>query len=68
VDFHSVPRDGEFGNETWKDGSWKTTGAANVWTMMSADEALGKLVGEVTLPRNATGAPMSYMLTASNTS
>ena len=39
--FHSIPREGEFGNETWKDGSWKTTGAANVWTMMSADEALG---------------------------
>jgi quinoprotein glucose dehydrogenase len=39
--FHSVPIDGEFGNDTWKDGSWKTTGAANVWTMMSADEALG---------------------------
>jgi quinoprotein glucose dehydrogenase len=39
--FHSVPREGEFGNDTWKDGSWKTTGAANVWTMMSADEALG---------------------------
>jgi quinoprotein glucose dehydrogenase len=39
--FHSVPRVGEFGNDTWKDGSWKTTGAANVWTMMSADEALG---------------------------
>ncbi|HWW51899.1 MAG TPA: PQQ-binding-like beta-propeller repeat protein, partial [Verrucomicrobiae bacterium] len=39
--FHSVPRKGEFGNETWMNGSWKTTGAANVWTMMSADEALG---------------------------
>src|SRR5438552_1040461 len=36
-----MPRQGEFGNETWKDGSWKTTGAANVWTMMSADDALG---------------------------
>jgi quinoprotein glucose dehydrogenase len=39
--FHSIPREGEFGNETWKDGSWRTTGAANVWAMMSADEALG---------------------------
>jgi hypothetical protein len=39
--FHSIPREGEFGNGTWKDGSWRTTGAANVWTMMSADEALG---------------------------
>lgn len=39
--FRSVPHEGEFGNETWERGSWKTTGGANVWTMMSADEALG---------------------------
>ncbi len=39
--FHAIPREGEFGNDTWKDGSWKTTGAANVWTMMSADDELG---------------------------
>ncbi len=26
------------------------------------DEATGKLVGEVALPRNATGTPMTYML------
>ncbi|MFZ0590515.1 MAG: pyrroloquinoline quinone-dependent dehydrogenase [Bryobacteraceae bacterium] len=39
--FHAIPRQGEFGNETWKGDSWKTTGATNVWTMMSADEALG---------------------------
>jgi quinoprotein glucose dehydrogenase len=39
--FHSIPKEGEFGNETWKNGSWQTTGSANVWTMMSADEALG---------------------------
>lgn len=26
------------------------------------DKATGKLVGEVALPRNATGAPMTYML------
>jgi quinoprotein glucose dehydrogenase len=39
--FHAIPKEGEFGNETWKNGSWRTTGSANVWTMMSADEALG---------------------------
>jgi quinoprotein glucose dehydrogenase len=39
--FHSIPKEGEFGNETWKNGSWQTTGSANVWTMISADEALG---------------------------
>lgn len=39
--FRSVPGKDEFGNETWDRESWKTTGAASVWTMMRADEALG---------------------------
>src|SRR3954453_2864176 len=39
--FRSPPPEGEFGNETWKEASWKTTGGANAWTMMSADDALG---------------------------
>ncbi len=50
--FRSVPREGEFGNETWKDGSWKTTGAANVWTMMSADEELGYVYLPFSTPAN----------------
>ena len=48
--FHAIPKEGEFGNETWKGGSWKTTGAANVWTMMSADEALGYVYLPVSTP------------------
>lgn len=39
--FRSVPGDGQFGQETWEKDSWKSTGGANVWTMMSADEQLG---------------------------
>jgi quinoprotein glucose dehydrogenase len=39
--FHSVPQEGEFGNETWQDRSWKYSGNTNVWTLMSADEELG---------------------------
>lgn len=39
--FHTVAQAGEVGNDTWQRDSWKTTGAANVWTMMSADDALG---------------------------
>ena len=39
--FHSVPGAGEFGNETWEEESWKTTGSTNVWTLISADEDLG---------------------------
>ena len=39
--FHTIPREGEFGVETWEDESWKTAGSVNVWTMMSVDEELG---------------------------
>lgn len=39
--FHSIPQEGEFGNETWENGSWKYTGNTNVWTLMSVDEELG---------------------------
>ena len=39
--FHTIPQEGEFGNETWENESWKYTGNTNVWTLMSADEELG---------------------------
>lgn len=50
--FRSIPGQGEFGNETWDEDSWKTTGAANVWTMMSADEALGYVYLPFSTPSN----------------
>ena len=39
--FNTIPQPGEFGHETWEDGSWEHTGASNVWTVPSADEELG---------------------------
>ena len=39
--FHSIPRDGEYGADTWEDGSNNRNGAANVWTYMSCDEEAG---------------------------
>ena len=39
--FHTIPQPGEFGNDTWEDGSWRDAGATNVWTPMSADDELG---------------------------
>lgn len=39
--FHAIPQEGEFGNETWENESWKYTGNANVWTLMSTDDELG---------------------------
>ena len=50
--FRAVPGEGEFGNETWDEGSWKTAGAANVWSLMSADEALGYVYIPFTTPAN----------------
>ena len=41
--FHTVPRPGEFGNDTWENDSWTYTGHANVWGPMSLDEARGLL-------------------------
>jgi quinoprotein glucose dehydrogenase len=40
-EFHTIPQEGEFGNETWENDAWKTYGAANVWATMTADEELG---------------------------
>ncbi len=39
--FQSIPQAGEFGNDTWEEESWKYTGNANVWTLMSVDDELG---------------------------
>jgi quinoprotein glucose dehydrogenase len=39
--FNTIPRPGEFGNDTWENGSWATNGNTGVWTQMAADEDLG---------------------------
>jgi quinoprotein glucose dehydrogenase len=39
--FHTVPRSGELGNDTWLKESWAYTGDAQVWAPFSADEELG---------------------------
>jgi quinoprotein glucose dehydrogenase len=39
--FHTIPRPGEFGNDTWLDESWAYTGNTGVWTQMTVDEELG---------------------------
>ncbi|MDE2978580.1 MAG: PQQ-binding-like beta-propeller repeat protein [Acidobacteriota bacterium] len=50
--FHTIPRPGEFGNETWLDGSWEYSGNTNVWTMMSCDDELGFVYLPVSTPTN----------------
>ena len=50
--FHTIPQAGEYGNETWENGSWKVTGATNVWSLMSADKELGYVYLPVGTPGN----------------
>src|SRR5262245_40694498 len=39
--FHTIPRPGEFGNDTWLNNSWATNGNTGVWTQITVDEELG---------------------------
>jgi len=39
--FNTIPRPGEFGNDTWLHNSWATNGNTGVWTQISVDEELG---------------------------
>lgn len=39
--FNTIPKPGEFGNETWENGSWATNGNTGVWTQITVDEELG---------------------------
>ncbi len=39
--FHTVPRPGEFGNETWKGDSWRDRGGANPWSGVTVDVQRG---------------------------
>ncbi len=48
--FHTIPRPGEFGNDTWEQESWATNGNAGVWTQISIDEDLGLVYLPVETP------------------
>ncbi|PWU08036.1 MAG: quinoprotein glucose dehydrogenase [Terriglobia bacterium] len=39
--FNTIPRPGEFGNDTWLNESWAVNGNVGVWTQMAVDEELG---------------------------
>jgi quinoprotein glucose dehydrogenase len=39
--FHTLPRPGEVGHETWPTDAWTYSGGANNWAGMSVDEARG---------------------------
>jgi quinoprotein glucose dehydrogenase len=48
--FHTIPRVGEFGHDTWENDSAETTGNAGVWGQISVDEELGLVYLPVELP------------------
>ena len=39
--FHTIPRPGEFGNDTWLNDSWAVNGNTGVWNHVAVDEELG---------------------------
>lgn len=41
--FNPIPQEGEFGNETWEDGSFRVKGHTNAWAPMTVDEERGLL-------------------------
>ena len=50
--FLTIPQAGEFGNDTWQDGSWEYTGNTNSWTIMSSDDELGIVYIPIGTPTN----------------
>jgi len=39
--FNTIPRPGEFGNDTWENDSWSVNGNTGVWTQITVDEDAG---------------------------
>jgi quinoprotein glucose dehydrogenase len=50
--FHSVPRPGEEGHNTWAGDSWKNRSGVNVWGLMTLDAARGILYMPFGAPNN----------------
>ncbi len=50
--FHTIPKKGEFGYDTWLNGSAEYTGNTGVWTQITVDEELGLVYLPVESPTN----------------
>ncbi len=50
--FHSVPRPGETGHETWSGDSWKQRSGVNVWGYMTVDQDRGIVYMPFGAPNN----------------
>ena len=51
--FHVVPREGEFGADTWGNDSWRESGDLGSWCCLSGDEELGQVYVPLTAPTAA---------------
>ena len=50
--FHTIPTPGEFGHDTWLNGSAEENGNTGVWTQITVDEDLGLVYLPVESPTN----------------
>jgi quinoprotein glucose dehydrogenase len=50
--FHTIPQGEQRGAETWENEAWRTAGATNVWTSMSADPETGYVYLPTSTPNN----------------
>ena len=41
--FHTIPRPGEFGYDTWPKDAWKITGGVNAWSGVTIDQKGGRV-------------------------
>ena len=48
--FNTIPKPGEYGNDTWLRESWATNGNTGVWTQIAVDEQLGLVYLPVETP------------------
>ncbi len=48
--FNTIPKPGEFGNDTWDKESWAINGNVGIWTQITVDEDLGLVYLPVETP------------------
>jgi quinoprotein glucose dehydrogenase len=48
--FNTIPYPGQFGNETWENGSWEWTGNVGVWSQITVDPEAGLVYLPVETP------------------
>jgi quinoprotein glucose dehydrogenase len=48
--FNTIPYPGQYGNETWENGSWEWTGNTGVWTQITVDPDAGLVYLPVETP------------------